>query len=65
MCDNCDKWIHAKCEKMQDIRYEHHEINIEENFVCRKCRTCRICDKIIATNQNFVECDNWKKVCVH
>ena len=52
MCDICDNWIHAKCDKMSDIQYEHHEINYEDIFRCRKCRTCGICNKIIASNQN-------------
>ena len=27
VCDKCEKWVHAKCTKMPDIRYEHHEVN--------------------------------------
>ena len=58
ICDMCDNWIHAKCNKMSDIQYEHHEINYEDIFRCRKCRTCGICDKLIASNQKFIYCDN-------
>ena len=58
ICDLCDNWIHAKCEKMSDIQYEHHEINYEDIFRCRKCRTCGICNKLIASNQKFIYCDN-------
>ena len=58
ICDICEKWIHAKCDRMPDITYEHHEINHEAIFICRKCRTCGICDRIIASNQNYIYCDN-------
>ena len=58
ICDKCEKWIHAKCTKMSDIRYEHHEVNPEDIFVCRNCRTCGICDKIIALNHKFIECSS-------
>ena len=58
ICDKCEKWVHAKCTKMSDIRYEHHEINLEDIFECRKCRTCGICDKVIALNHKFIECNS-------
>ena len=57
MCDICKKWIHVQCEKMSDILFEHHHINREEIFICRQCRTCGICNRRIATNQNFIHCD--------
>ena len=41
---------------MPDIRYEHHQVNPEDIFECRKCRSCGICDKVIASNQKFIDC---------
>ena len=26
VCDKCEKWVHAKCTKLSDIRYEHHKV---------------------------------------
>ena len=61
ICDRCEKWIHTKCTKMPDIKYEHHIINYEDTFECRNCRTCGICDKIIASNHKFVDCNTCRK----
>ena len=56
MCHKCEKWIHTKCTKMTDIRYEHHQVNPEVVFECRICRTCGICNKFIASNHKFIDC---------
>ena len=56
ICDKCGKWVHAKCTKMPSIKYEHHQINPEDIFECRKCRTCSVCHKVIASNQKFIDC---------
>ena len=56
VCDRCNKWVHIKCTKVSDIEYEHYQINPEENFVCKKCKKCGVCDKTIASNHRKLSC---------
>ena len=57
MCNCCNKWIHIECNKMSVIQYEHHQINPEEDFFCKKCCKCKICHKTIAKNHKKLKCN--------
>ena len=39
VCDICEKWIHIKCNKLDDKDYKHFQddINRDENFFCINC----------------------------
>ena len=55
-CDTCGKWIHVRCASISTIQYEHYQINPEEYFECKVCRTCGVCEKVIAVNHKKVKC---------
>ena len=38
------------------------KFNPEAIFECRNCRTCSICDKVIALNHKFIECNSCMKL---
>ena len=56
-CDRCGKWLHIKCTRMSVIQYEHYQINPEQYFECKTCRTCGVCEKAIAVNHKKIECN--------
>ena len=58
ICDRCNKWIHTKtkCNKLTKKEYQHHALNPEAPFECKKCRQCGLCHKTIAKNHKFLNC---------
>ena len=56
ICDQCDNWIHIQCSNISVLQYEHYQINHEQELRCKKCRSCGVCDKVIATNHKHLEC---------
>ena len=60
-CNTCNKNIHMKCNKTTGKKIEYFTNNPEE-FDCRSCLTCKICQKIVASNHRGILCDlcnNW------
>ena len=60
-CDNCDEWIHTKCEKISENQYEIYNIDPEKVFICKKCRKCNVCERTIATNHKRLKCNTCLK----
>jgi len=42
VCDGCDMWYHAACEKVSDAVYEFLNNNCEEKSVCWFCKRCEM-----------------------
>ena len=61
-CDKCRCWYHIKCAGISLIQYEHYQINHEEVFHCKSCRTCNVCQKTIAKNHKKLSCSVCEKV---
>ena len=36
-CDTCKKWVHIKCNKLDDKGYKYHQENPDAPFLCLKC----------------------------
>ena len=36
-CDTCNKWVHIKCNKLDDKDYKYHQDNPNATFLCLKC----------------------------
>ena len=55
-CNTCYKNIHMKCDKTKGKKIEYFIDNPHE-FDCKSCLTCKICQKIVASNHRGILCD--------
>ena len=53
-CDKCKLWVHTHCNKITNKTYFTWDSN--KYFECKKCNSCKICDRIVAKNHKALEC---------
>ena len=59
-CKKCNKITHMKCDKTTASEMRHFELH-PEDFECKSCSTCRICNRYVASNHHGIECT----ICEH
>ena len=57
ICDMCKMWVHTTCNKISHRKYEYYQHNGEEEFICKKCKECKICCKTLAKNHLVLKCN--------
>ena len=60
-CKKCSKLAHTKCDKTTKSEIAYFKDN-PDDFECKACSTCRICNKYVASNHRGIECticNNW------
>ena len=60
-CKKCSKLAHTNCDKTTKSEISYF-IDNPDDFVCKSCSTCRICNKYVASNHRGIECNicnNW------
>ena len=55
-CNTCSKNIHIKCNKTTKKKIDYVLNNLDE-FDCRSCLTCNLCQKLVAGNHRGNLCD--------
>ena len=63
-CNTCKSWIHLKCNKFSKKQADFF-LNNPEEFDCRSCLTCKICNKLVALNHRGILrslCQHWTHV---
>ena len=59
-CINCAEWVHIKYSKVNNKQYEYFRQNPDE-FDCRICCICTLCNKLVAKNHHGIVCHCCKK----
>ena len=57
LCNKCSKWIHITCNKTTTKQYKYYQKNPDEEFTCKECDKCGICNKTVAKNHHAIECN--------
>ena len=60
-CKKCSKLAHTNCDKTTKSEISYF-IDNPDDFECKSCSTCRICNKYVASNHRGIECNicnNW------
>jgi exonuclease III len=56
-CDDCNKWVHSKCEMIDDQTYKLLGES-EENWYCSICAAnCGMCDRKVRNKDPAIQCD--------
>ena len=55
-CNTCSKNIHIKCNKTTKKKMDY-VLNHLDEFDCRSCLTCNLCQKLVAGNHRGILCD--------
>ena len=54
-CKKCSKFTHMKCDKTTKSEISYFEQH-PEDFECKSCSTCRICNRYVGSNHHGIEC---------
>ena len=55
-CKKCSKVTHFKCDKSTKAEIAHFEKH-PEDFECKSCSTCRICNRYVGSTHRGIECE--------
>ena len=54
-CRKCNKLTHMKCDKTTKSEIAHF-LEHPDDFECKSCSTCRLCNRYVASNHRGIEC---------